>query len=65
MNYECTEPTYTANGAIDVIWNHPDHGPIPFTASPDDPMAYGPVIFAAAVAGDYGPVAPYVPPEGE
>jgi hypothetical protein len=34
----------------------------PFTASPIDCEAHGRAIFAAAVAGEYGPVAEYVPP---
>jgi len=34
----------------------------PFTASPDDCEAHGRAIFAAAVSGEYGPVAEYLPP---
>lgn len=33
-----------------------------FTASPDDTEAHGRVIFAAAQAGEFGPVGEYVPP---
>lgn len=35
---------------------------LPFTASPNDVEAHGRAIFAAAVAGEYGPVAEYLPP---
>jgi hypothetical protein len=35
---------------------------LPFTASPTDTEAHGRAIFAAAAAGDFGPVAEYVPP---
>jgi hypothetical protein len=35
---------------------------LPFTASPDDCEAHGRALFAAAVAGEYGPVAEYLPP---
>jgi hypothetical protein len=35
---------------------------LPFTARPDDCEEYGRAIFAAAVAGEYGAVAEYVPP---
>ena len=35
---------------------------LPFTASPTDTEAHGRAIFAAAVAGDFGPIAEYVPP---
>lgn len=34
----------------------------PFTASPTDVEAHGRAIFAAAEAGEYGPVAEYLPP---
>jgi hypothetical protein len=47
---------------IDLVikWNKfPDE--LPFTASPNDPETHGRAIFAAAVAGEYGLVAPYVP----
>lgn len=53
-------PQYNAFGAIDLEIDHPKYGIIPFTASPDDPE--GAAIYAAALAGAYGPVAPYVPP---
>lgn len=36
--------------------------PWPFGASPDDVEAHGRQIYARAHAGDFGPVAPYVPP---
>ena len=37
---------------------------LPFTASPTDSDEYGRVLFSAAVAGEFGPVAEYVaPPE--
>ena len=35
---------------------------LPFTASPTDSEAHGRAIFAAAVAGEYGPIAEYVAP---
>jgi hypothetical protein len=35
---------------------------LPFTASPDDCEAHGRAIFVAAVAGEYGSVAKYLPP---
>jgi predicted metal-binding protein len=41
---------------------------LPFTASPDDTEDHGRAIFAAAVAGEYGAVAefvPYVPTQEE
>ncbi|EIU1267193.1 prophage tail fiber N-terminal domain-containing protein [Salmonella enterica subsp. enterica serovar Agbeni] len=35
-------------------------GWLPFTASPNDSTEYGPKIYAAAIAGDYGDVSEYV-----
>ena len=43
-----------------VVSNYPD--PLPFTASPNDVEAHGREIYARLIAGDYGPIAPYVPP---
>lgn len=47
---------------IDVTVTHPVFGEIPFTASPDDVEEHGRDLFARAVAGEFGPVADYVPP---
>lgn len=35
---------------------------LPFAATPYDPEPYGVELYYNAQAGDYGPVAPYVPP---
>ena len=35
---------------------------IPFGANAYDPMPYGVVLYQNALAGLYGPIAPYVPP---
>jgi hypothetical protein len=35
---------------------------LPFGATPFDPMPYGVELYNNAVAGLYGPIAPYVPP---
>jgi hypothetical protein len=35
---------------------------VPFTAAPEDPEQMGRELFAAAMAGEFGPVADYVPP---
>ena len=57
---EFRNPAYNAAGTIDVEFNHPQLGWIPFTASPDDNTEYGPAIYAEAIQGE---VAEYVPPE--
>lgn len=36
---------------------------IPFTANKNDVEEYGRAIYAALIAGNYGPIAAYVPPE--
>lgn len=58
--YEIRNARATATDAIDVEWNHPQYGWIPFTASPDDAYEHGREIHAQALQGE---VAPYVPPE--
>ena len=58
---EWKNPIYNRIGTIDVDINHPDFGWIPFTASPDDPMAYGKDIYEHVLASGV-PIAPYVPP---
>jgi len=35
---------------------------LPFTASPDDIAAHGVAIYRALLAGEGGPIGPYVPP---
>ena len=58
MTQTYKNPVFTASGTIDMEINHPVHGPIPFTASPDDPEEHGRLLFADAQAT----AAPYVAP---
>ena len=51
-----TGPTFNSDGSIDMEIEHPVHGLIPFTASPDDPEEHGRLLFADAQAT----AAPYV-----
>lgn len=53
---------YNSDGSIDLEINHPLYGWIPFTARPDDEEDHGRAIHAAALAGDFGSIAAYVPP---
>lgn len=59
----------------DPVWADPEHTQIdltikwdrfkeelPFTADPNDPEEHGRLLFAAALAGEFGPVAEYVAP---
>lgn len=56
---EFRDPRFNVFGTIDVEINHPDHGWVPFTASPDDPEEFGRELHAEAGKGN---VAPYIPP---
>jgi hypothetical protein len=53
-------PIFTKSGAIDCDINHPAHGWIPFTASPDDSEKHGRDLYAAILVA--GGVAAYVAP---
>lgn len=53
---------YNEFGTIDLELNHPEHGWLPFTADPTDPEVHGRVIYARAIQGEAGPIAPYEPP---
>ena len=65
--YKCKEPKFSnfEETLIDVIWEHPDHGDIPFTASKDDTEAHGREIYQLALAGKFGKVSPYDGPSPE
>lgn len=54
-------PRFNALGSIDCEIEHPALGWLPFTAAEDDPEPMGRAIYAAAVAGEFGPVADHVP----
>jgi len=68
----------TVQYAKDPIYNSEDHQTIGLTvkfyefaeemgfgATPFDPMPYGIDLYNRAVAGEFGPIAPYVPPSPE
>lgn len=50
------------NSAIDLEYQHPVYGWIPFTATETDPEKLGRDLFAAAKAGQFSAVAAYVAP---
>ena len=56
-------PSHNAVGTIDLEIEHPNYGWVPFTASPNDQEQLGKDIYGRAIAGDFGPVAPYVAPQ--
>jgi hypothetical protein len=51
--------------AIDCSVLSEDFGLIPFTASPDDPEQHGIEIYNKCIAGDFGPIADFIPPVHE
>jgi hypothetical protein len=55
-------PRFNALGGINGEIEHPRLGWVPFTAAAEDPEPLGRALFAAAIAGEFGPVADYVPP---
>lgn len=60
-NYICKSPKFSNYNktSIDVMWHHPEHGEIPFTATPDDSEAHGREIYSLAKGGKFGEVSPY------
>jgi len=51
---------YNAHGTVDMEIDHPQYGWIPFTADPNDTEQLGRDLYAAAIAGTLGAIAPYV-----
>lgn len=49
------------NAGVDCIVNFVELGEVPFTATPLDSLEYGKEIYARCIAGDFGPIADYVP----
>lgn len=57
---QARNPTHNLVGTIDLEIDHSVYGWIPFTADPTD--TEGADIYAQALAGAFGPIAPYVAP---
>lgn len=53
---------YTQDSDIDLEMEHPIHGWIPFTASPDDPEEYGRELYQQVIDSGVA-IAPYIPAE--
>jgi hypothetical protein len=56
---------YNYHGTIDMEIEHPVYGWIPFTASPNDTEKFGNELYAQAIAGDFGAIAPSDPKTAE
>lgn len=55
---KATNPRHTQSGSIEMMLEHPEFGLIPFSASPDDIEQSGRDLYARALAGEFGIVAP-------
>ena len=53
-------PKYNKDGSIDLVYDHPEFGEIPFTAYQYDIEQLGRELFSKALAGDFGMIEPYV-----
>lgn len=53
---------YNANGSIDLEYNHPQYGLIPFTASPEDVEELGRELYQRALDGEFGEIEAYSQP---
>lgn len=62
------DPKYNSfdNGSIFLIVKFVEFAEeLPFNATPYDPEPWGVELYNNAQAGQYGPVAPYVPPDSD
>lgn len=62
MSFNLKNPRFNSSGTIDVEYEHPIYGWIPFTANPNDTEQLGKDIHAAALLME---PAPYLPPSAE
>lgn len=53
---------FNSHGSVDCEIEHPVYDWIPFTASPDDTDELGRNLYAEAISGQHGDIAPYVAP---
>lgn len=54
-----------ARTAVNCLVAFEKIGVVPFAADPNDPEAHGQEIYARCIAGDFGPIADYVPAPDE
>ncbi|MBC7198143.1 MAG: hypothetical protein H5U32_02730 [Pseudomonas balearica] len=58
--YNVRNVSYNERGTIDCEVEHATFGWLPFTACPDDVEEHSRAIYAAALAGVYGEIRPYI-----
>jgi hypothetical protein len=55
-------PKFSSENTIDLEFEHPVYGWVPFTANPDDVEPLGRELYALAYSGAFGTPDEYVPP---
>lgn len=60
-------PKFNGDGTITLMckFSHLGEMEVPFTASPSDAMAHGRDIHARSLLGEFGTVAPFIPPTAQ
>lgn len=57
---EAKNPRWNSIGTIDVEFNHPEFGWMPFTTHPTEGQ-FGPALHQLALDGEFGEIEPYTP----
>jgi hypothetical protein len=57
MGYDITNPVWVRAGMIDVTWNHPRLGIIPYSCVDGSGEEEMQAIWDATIRGDFGPIA--------
>lgn len=67
MLWDITNPRYVRedNSIIEVDWDHPRLGMIPYSVVDNFGEQQMQQIWDDLISGNYGPIAPYTPPETE
>lgn len=58
MDFEIKNPRWVRPYMIDVDWDHPVHGPIPYSCIDGSGEAEMQSIWDGLMRGDFGPIAP-------
>lgn len=57
--YKITNPVWQPEGCINIIWDHPMFGPIPYSCFNNSGEEEMQEIWDLLVAGAYGPIADF------
>lgn len=56
MKHNISAPFWSSDSSVDLTWDHPDHGPIPYTAVDGSGEVEMQEIWDALMRGDFGPI---------